>query len=130
MHAHSSTVCHTHLPPVTLQDEGVDSIYVAVMATHRPHYLYRTLRSLAFAPGVVPDNVLVYLENSLNPELEALVSLFGFKVRSRAAERVSCFQLARRLDQAVDTLLCIRLIDHSEYYIGILSSCADCRSVA
>ena len=63
-------------------------MFVAVMATHRPYYLYRSLRSLAFAPGAQPDNVIVYLENSLNPELEALVALFGFKVRLEGARRV------------------------------------------
>ncbi|XP_043225815.1 protein O-linked-mannose beta-1,2-N-acetylglucosaminyltransferase 1-like [Amphibalanus amphitrite] len=77
---------HPILPESSDSTEDVDSIYVAVMATHRPYYLYRALRSLAFAPGAVYSNIIVYLENSLNQELEALVTLFGFKIRYIAAK--------------------------------------------
>ena len=70
------------------QEEDISSVFVAVMATHRPYYLYRSLRSLAFAPGALSDNVIVYLENNLNPELEALVTLFGFKVRLEGTGRL------------------------------------------
>ncbi|XP_037082122.1 protein O-linked-mannose beta-1,2-N-acetylglucosaminyltransferase 1-like [Pollicipes pollicipes] len=77
---------HPVLPAPSALDENIDSIYVAVMATHRPYYLYRSLRSLAFAQGVQPGNVVVYLENDKHPELEALVALFGFQSRYVAAK--------------------------------------------
>jgi len=82
---------HVLVPEPTTLEESTESIYVAVMATHRPYYLYRTLRSLAFARGVIPENVMVYLENDRNPELEALVGLLGFTVRyvpTRSSSRI------------------------------------------
>merc|ERR1719283_446700 len=56
----------------------VVDIPIIVIASNRPHYLYRMLRSLLSASGVHPNNIVVFIDG-LYPEPKQVASLLGIK---------------------------------------------------
>ena len=47
---------------VQLEYDNIFDAAVVIIATDRPHYLYRTLRSLLSAHGVNPTMITVYID--------------------------------------------------------------------
>ncbi|KAK7074635.1 Protein O-linked-mannose beta-1,2-N-acetylglucosaminyltransferase 1 [Halocaridina rubra] len=52
---------------------------IAILATNRSHYLYKTLKSLWEAPGINRDRVVVYADKH-NREMIAVTKLFGVQM--------------------------------------------------
>uniref|UniRef100_UPI00358F1449 protein O-linked-mannose beta-1,2-N-acetylglucosaminyltransferase 1 n=1 Tax=Myxine glutinosa TaxID=7769 RepID=UPI00358F1449 len=65
-----------HPPP--LPNNHVHDVPVAVIASNRPHYLYRMLRSLLSAPGVNPAVVTVFIDGYFDEPMD-VVRLFGLR---------------------------------------------------
>ncbi|CAH1773117.1 unnamed protein product [Owenia fusiformis] len=64
--------------PAPLADNRVHDVPVAVIASDRPHYLYRMLRSLLSAHGVNPSMITVYIDGYFEIPLE-VAKLFGIR---------------------------------------------------
>ncbi|ELU12459.1 hypothetical protein CAPTEDRAFT_154180 [Capitella teleta] len=64
--------------PDPVPDNLVHNIPVAVIASDRPHYLYRMLRSLLSADGVNPDMITVFIDGYFEAPLE-VTHLFGLR---------------------------------------------------
>ena len=58
-----------------LPNNKVHSIPIAIIASNRPHYLYRMLRGLLATPGVDPNMVTVYIDGFFD-EPSAVAELF------------------------------------------------------
>ncbi|ROT81390.1 Protein O-linked-mannose beta-1,2-N-acetylglucosaminyltransferase 1 [Penaeus vannamei] len=61
-----------------LLNNQVHDVPVAIIASNRPHYLYRSLRSLLAAPGVNPDMITVFIDGYYEEPL-AVTKLFGLR---------------------------------------------------
>ncbi|KAK8383416.1 hypothetical protein O3P69_019063 [Scylla paramamosain] len=61
-----------------LLNNQVHEVPVAIIASNRPHYLYRCLRSLLAAPGVNPDMITVFIDGYYEEPL-AVTKLFGLR---------------------------------------------------
>nr|XP_033772480.1 protein O-linked-mannose beta-1,2-N-acetylglucosaminyltransferase 1 isoform X3 [Geotrypetes seraphini] len=64
--------------PDPLKDTKVLNVPVAVIAGNRPNYLYRMLRSLLSAQGVVPQMITVFIDGYYEEPMD-VVELFGLK---------------------------------------------------
>ncbi|XP_022239615.1 protein O-linked-mannose beta-1,2-N-acetylglucosaminyltransferase 1-like isoform X2 [Limulus polyphemus] len=64
--------------PEPLPDNKVYDVPVAVVASNRPHYLYRMLRSLLSARGCNPKMVTVFIDGYFEEPLE-VTKLFGLR---------------------------------------------------
>ncbi|KAL8570719.1 hypothetical protein ACOMHN_039154 [Nucella lapillus] len=67
-----------HFSPPKLKDNRVSRIPIAVIASDRPHYLYRMLRTLLSTPGANPDMVTVFIDGYFEEPL-AVTKLFGLR---------------------------------------------------
>jgi beta-1,2-N-acetylglucosaminyltransferase len=56
----------------------VNDVPVAIIASNRPHYLYRMLRSLLSAHGANPDMITVFIDGYFEEPLE-VTKLFGLR---------------------------------------------------
>uniref|UniRef100_A0A6A7G3Y6 Protein O-linked-mannose beta-1,2-N-acetylglucosaminyltransferase 1 n=1 Tax=Hirondellea gigas TaxID=1518452 RepID=A0A6A7G3Y6_9CRUS len=78
------SVCSCDQPaPLTFTTEPllnnqVHDVPVSIIASNRPHYLYRSLRSLLASPGVNPDMVTVFIDGYYEEPL-AVTKLFGLR---------------------------------------------------
>ncbi|KAJ1519905.1 hypothetical protein ONE63_004143 [Megalurothrips usitatus] len=78
------SVCSCQDPaPVTFSPEPilnnrVSNVPVAIIASNRPHYLYRMLRSLLAARGARPDMVTVFIDGYFSEPME-VTRLFGLR---------------------------------------------------
>ncbi|KAF0295408.1 Protein O-linked-mannose beta-1,2-N-acetylglucosaminyltransferase 1 [Amphibalanus amphitrite] len=63
-------------PPI--KDGPVAGVPVLVIASNRPHYLYRSLRSLLSAPGADPTMVTVFIDGYFDEPLK-VARLFGLR---------------------------------------------------
>ncbi|CAL4093564.1 unnamed protein product [Meganyctiphanes norvegica] len=61
-----------------LLNNQVHDVPVAIIASNRPHYLYRSLRSLLAAPGVNPEMITVFIDGYYEEPL-AVAKLFGLR---------------------------------------------------
>lgn len=64
--------------PIKLKKNTVSDVPVAVIASDRPHYLYRMLRTLLSAPGADPKMVTVFIDGYFEEPL-AVTKLFGLR---------------------------------------------------
>ncbi|XP_073421099.1 protein O-linked-mannose beta-1,2-N-acetylglucosaminyltransferase 1 isoform X5 [Dendrobates tinctorius] len=64
--------------PLTLKQNKVFHVPVAVIAGNRPNYLYRMLRSLLSAQGVNPQMITVFIDGYYEEPMD-VVELFGLK---------------------------------------------------
>ncbi|KAK7101018.1 protein O-linked-mannose beta-1,2-N-acetylglucosaminyltransferase 1-like [Littorina saxatilis] len=67
-----------NLTPDALRDNKVSDVPVAVIASDRPHYLYRMLRTLLSTPGANPKMVTVFIDGYFEEPL-AVTKLFGLR---------------------------------------------------
>ena len=67
------------MSPPSLSNGRKVELPVAVMASYRPTYLYRMLRTLQKVHGLVPSMVTVYIEG-LQDEPAAIARLFGLRL--------------------------------------------------
>ncbi|GFO13328.1 protein o-linked-mannose beta-1,2-n-acetylglucosaminyltransferase 1 [Plakobranchus ocellatus] len=78
------SVCHCKGPaPITFQpadlpNNKVSTIPIAVIASDRPHYLYRMLQTLLSVPGANPKMVTVFIDGYFEEPL-AVTELFGLR---------------------------------------------------
>ncbi|XP_023720980.1 protein O-linked-mannose beta-1,2-N-acetylglucosaminyltransferase 1 isoform X2 [Cryptotermes secundus] len=61
-----------------LVNNKVHDVPVAVIASNRPHYLYRMLRSLLSAHGANPEMITVFIDGYFEEPLE-VTKLFGLQ---------------------------------------------------
>ncbi|XP_068245116.1 protein O-linked-mannose beta-1,2-N-acetylglucosaminyltransferase 1-like [Palaemon carinicauda] len=61
-----------------LLNNQVHDVPVTIIASNRPHYLYRSLRSLLAAPGVNPEMITVFIDGYYEEPL-AVTKLFGLR---------------------------------------------------
>ncbi|CAB3383749.1 Hypothetical predicted protein [Cloeon dipterum] len=68
------------LPNSQVQTDNfpVNDVPVAIIASNRPHYLYRMLRSLLSAHGANPDMITVFIDGYFEEPLE-VTKLFGLR---------------------------------------------------
>ncbi|XP_046355401.1 protein O-linked-mannose beta-1,2-N-acetylglucosaminyltransferase 1-like [Haliotis rufescens] len=64
--------------PEPLKNSKIASVPVAVIASDRPHYLYRMLRTLLSVPGSNPKMVTVFIDGYFEEPLE-VTKLFGLR---------------------------------------------------
>ncbi|KAF4532879.1 hypothetical protein B566_EDAN001482 [Ephemera danica] len=64
--------------PEALDNNQVHDVPVAIIASNRPHYLYRMLRSLLSAHGANPDMITVFIDGYFEEPLE-VTKLFGLR---------------------------------------------------
>ncbi|PNF43588.1 Protein O-linked-mannose beta-1,2-N-acetylglucosaminyltransferase 1, partial [Cryptotermes secundus] len=64
--------------PEPLVNNKVHDVPVAVIASNRPHYLYRMLRSLLSAHGANPEMITVFIDGYFEEPLE-VTKLFGLR---------------------------------------------------
>ncbi|CAL1544988.1 unnamed protein product [Lymnaea stagnalis] len=64
--------------PNKLQDNKISDIPIAVIASDRPHYLYRMLQTLLSVPGANPKMVTVFIDGYFE-EPYAITKLFGLR---------------------------------------------------
>ena len=64
-------------PPPVLNNQ-IHNVPVAIIASNRPHYLYRMLRTLLSANGANPDMVTVFIDGFYDEPL-AVAELFGLR---------------------------------------------------
>ncbi|XP_013404998.1 protein O-linked-mannose beta-1,2-N-acetylglucosaminyltransferase 1-like [Lingula anatina] len=64
--------------PDTISNNKVSDIPVAVIASNRPHYLYRMLRSLLSADGANPNLITVFIDGYFEEPLE-VTKLYGLR---------------------------------------------------
>ncbi|XP_046405731.1 protein O-linked-mannose beta-1,2-N-acetylglucosaminyltransferase 1-like isoform X2 [Ischnura elegans] len=64
--------------PETILNNQVNDVPVAIIASNRPHYLYRMLRSLLSANGANPDMITVFIDGYFEEPLE-VTKLFGLR---------------------------------------------------
>merc|ERR1719429_29380 len=64
-------------PPPVLNNQIFD-VPVAIIASNRPHYLYRMLRTLLSANGANPDMITVFIDGFYDEPL-AVAELFGLR---------------------------------------------------
>ncbi|CAI9736532.1 protein O-linked-mannose beta-1,2-N-acetylglucosaminyltransferase 1-like [Octopus vulgaris] len=62
--------------PSTLPQQKISQVPVAVIASDRPHYLYRMLQSILSTPGANPDMITVFIDGYYEEPLE-VTKLFG-----------------------------------------------------
>lgn len=78
------SVCNCNDPapiifnPEPLLDNCVHDVPVAIIASNRPHYLYRMLRSLLSAHGANPEMITVFIDGYFEEPLE-VTKLFGLR---------------------------------------------------
>ncbi|KAK3870180.1 hypothetical protein Pcinc_024567 [Petrolisthes cinctipes] len=61
-----------------LLNNQVHDVPVTIIASNRPHYLYRSLRSLLTAPGVNPEMITIFIDGYYEEPL-AVTKLFGLR---------------------------------------------------
>ena len=64
-------------PPPVLNNQ-ISDVPVAIIASNRPHYLYRMLRTLLSANGANPDMITVFIDGFYDEPL-AVAELFGLR---------------------------------------------------
>ncbi|XP_069695480.1 protein O-linked-mannose beta-1,2-N-acetylglucosaminyltransferase 1-like isoform X2 [Periplaneta americana] len=64
--------------PEPVPNNEVRDVPVAIIASNRPHYLYRMLRSLLSAHGVNPEMITVFIDGYFEEPLE-VTKLFGLR---------------------------------------------------
>ena len=64
-------------PPPVLNNQ-IANVPVAIIASNRPHYLYRMLRTLLSANGANPDMITVFIDGFYDEPL-AVAELFGLR---------------------------------------------------
>ncbi|XP_023717300.1 protein O-linked-mannose beta-1,2-N-acetylglucosaminyltransferase 1 [Cryptotermes secundus] len=64
--------------PEPVLNNEVHDVPVAIIASNRPHYLYRMLRSLLSAHGVNPEMITVFIDGYFEEPLE-VTKLFGLR---------------------------------------------------
>ncbi|XP_023721134.1 protein O-linked-mannose beta-1,2-N-acetylglucosaminyltransferase 1 isoform X3 [Cryptotermes secundus] len=64
--------------PEPVENNEVHDVPVAVIASNRPHYLYRMLRSLLSAHGANPEMITVFIDGYFEEPLE-VTKLFGLR---------------------------------------------------
>ncbi|KAH9490603.1 Protein O-linked-mannose beta-1,2-N-acetylglucosaminyltransferase 1 [Bulinus truncatus] len=64
--------------PQKLQNNQISDIPIAVIASDRPHYLYRMLQTLLSVPGADPKMVTVFIDGYFD-EPYAITKLFGLR---------------------------------------------------
>ncbi|XP_035219578.1 protein O-linked-mannose beta-1,2-N-acetylglucosaminyltransferase 1-like [Stegodyphus dumicola] len=64
--------------PKDIQNNRVRDVPVAIIASNRPHYLYRMLRSLLSAHGCNPEMITVFIDGYFEEPLE-VTKLFGLR---------------------------------------------------
>ncbi|XP_063220373.1 protein O-linked-mannose beta-1,2-N-acetylglucosaminyltransferase 1-like isoform X2 [Bacillus rossius redtenbacheri] len=64
--------------PEPIVNNNVYNVPVAIIASNRPHYLYRMLRSLLSAAGANPEMVTVFIDGYFDEPLE-VTKLFGLR---------------------------------------------------
>ncbi|XP_060562976.1 protein O-linked-mannose beta-1,2-N-acetylglucosaminyltransferase 1-like isoform X2 [Ruditapes philippinarum] len=57
-------------PPVPLENGNVLDVPLIVIASDRPHYLFRTLKKLLQTPGVQADKIIVFIDGIHDEPLE------------------------------------------------------------
>ncbi|XP_052830859.1 protein O-linked-mannose beta-1,2-N-acetylglucosaminyltransferase 1 [Octopus bimaculoides] len=62
--------------PTTLPQQKISQVPVAVIASDRPHYLYRMLQSILSTPGANPGMITVFIDGYYEEPLE-VTKLFG-----------------------------------------------------
>lgn len=62
-------------PPL---DGPINDVPVAIVASNRPHYLYRMLRSLLSAAGSNPKMITIFIDGYFEEPLE-VTKLFGLR---------------------------------------------------
>lgn len=65
--------------PPSLSDGRILNLPIAIMASNRPYYLVRMLKSLFKVQGLVLPKVTVFVDGFF-PEPVAVASLFGIRV--------------------------------------------------
>ncbi|XP_050402882.1 protein O-linked-mannose beta-1,2-N-acetylglucosaminyltransferase 1 [Patella vulgata] len=65
-------------PRKKLDNNKISEIPIAVIASNRPHYLYRMLTTLLSVPGANPDMVTVYIDGYFDEPLE-VTKLLGLR---------------------------------------------------
>ena len=68
-----------HLKSPDLDKSTVSSIPVAIVASNRPHYLYRAIRSVLSAHGAKKELITVFIDGFFE-EPAAVAKLFDLKV--------------------------------------------------
>nr|XP_006825422.1 PREDICTED: protein O-linked-mannose beta-1,2-N-acetylglucosaminyltransferase 1-like [Saccoglossus kowalevskii] len=66
------------MSPEYLKDNKVYDVPVTIIASNRPNYLYRMLRSLLSAQGVNPSMITVFIDGYFEEPME-VVKLFGLR---------------------------------------------------
>uniref|UniRef100_A0A1B6FTU3 Protein O-linked-mannose beta-1,2-N-acetylglucosaminyltransferase n=1 Tax=Cuerna arida TaxID=1464854 RepID=A0A1B6FTU3_9HEMI len=64
--------------PQPIEDSKVSNVPVAIIASNRPHYLYRMLRSLLSARGANKEMITVFIDGYFEEPLE-VTKLFGLR---------------------------------------------------
>ncbi|CAL1276918.1 unnamed protein product [Larinioides sclopetarius] len=64
--------------PKEIENNRVRDVPVAIIASNRPHYLYRMLRSLLSAHGCNPEMITVFIDGYFEEPLE-VTKLFGLR---------------------------------------------------
>ncbi|KAK3914406.1 Protein O-linked-mannose beta-1,2-N-acetylglucosaminyltransferase 1 [Frankliniella fusca] len=64
--------------PEPIPNNQVKNVPVAIIASNRPHYLYRMLRSLLSARGAQPDMITVFIDGYFSEPME-VTQLFGLR---------------------------------------------------
>ncbi|KAG8186088.1 hypothetical protein JTE90_003171 [Oedothorax gibbosus] len=64
--------------PKQIENNRVHDVPVAIIASNRPHYLYRMLRSLLSAHGCNPEMITVFIDGYFEEPLE-VTKLFGLR---------------------------------------------------
>ena len=67
-----------HFDPPPVLNNNIGGVPVAIIASNRPHYLYRMLRSLLSASGAKPDMITVFIDGFYSEPL-AVAKLFGLR---------------------------------------------------
>lgn len=61
-----------------VSNNQIKNVPVAIIASNRPHYLYRMLRSLLSARGAQPEMITVFIDGYFSEPLE-VTQLFGLR---------------------------------------------------
>ncbi|XP_034231426.1 protein O-linked-mannose beta-1,2-N-acetylglucosaminyltransferase 1-like [Thrips palmi] len=64
--------------PEPIPNNQVKNVPVAIIASNRPHYLYRMLRSLLSARGAQPEMITVFIDGYFSEPME-VTQLFGLR---------------------------------------------------
>jgi len=100
-------------PPPVLNNQ-ISDVPVTIIASNRPHYLYRMLRTLLTANGANPDIITVFIDGFYDEPL-AVAKLFGLRGVQHAPMGVRNSRISQHYKSSLSSTF--QIFPHAKYAI-------------